>query len=62
MSRPPVSMPDRIAEALQHLRIALACLDAVDEVNAPPHIQMAIDVLEDAEEDGPSSEPGVFRF
>jgi len=51
-----------IALALQHLHSAMACLDAADEVKAPPHVQMAIDMLEDRDEDAAPSAPGVFRF
>lgn len=57
---------ENIEEALHHLRLAMICLDAADEVAAPPHVQMAIDLLENrAEGEGPAASAttsSVFRF
>lgn len=56
---------ENIAEALHHLRLALIYLDAADEVTAPPHVQMAIDLLENrAEGEGTTTSAttsSVFR-
>lgn len=43
----PDSPAERQERALQHLRLALICLDEADDVQAPPYVQMAIDILED---------------
>lgn len=44
-------LSDDLAKALQHLRMALACLDAAEEMQAPPYVQMAIDALLGSDED-----------
>ena len=38
--------PAPVAQALEYLRLALACLDEADEVTAPPYVQNAIDVIQ----------------
>ena len=53
---------ENIDEAVRHLRLAMACLDEADEVNAPPHVQMAIDMLESRDESDDPAGPSVFRF
>ena len=57
---------ENIEEALHHLRLALIHLDAADEVRAPPHVQMAIDLLENRSEgEGTTTSAtpsSVFRF
>lgn len=57
---------ENLEEALHHLRLAMIYLDAADEVTAPPHVQMAIDLLENRDEgEGPATSTttsSVFRF
>lgn len=36
---------EQVAKALQLLERALDCLDRADEVEAPPYVQMAIELL-----------------
>jgi hypothetical protein len=47
MTRPPEPLADDLERAVQHLRLALVCLDAALEMRAAPYVQMAIDLLED---------------
>ena len=42
-----------LAKALQHLRLALVCLDEAAELQAPPYVQMAIDALLGLTDDEP---------
>jgi len=57
---------ENIEEALRHLRLAMIYLDAADEVAAPPHVQMAIDLLDNRDEGEvpakAAATSSVFRF